>query len=128
MEGPAGPRRPPVLHHHPGLNMIGRLMTMTAHPGKGGALAAVLLRVADRLHSFPGCEIYLISQDTADPDTVHVTEVWQDEASAQAALAAPSRADGPSPAEVLALLSSPPHRTDLTVLGGVGLPTADGQP
>ncbi|MFR9796711.1 putative quinol monooxygenase [Streptomyces sp. MS06] len=108
--------------------MIGRLMTMTAHPGRGGELAAVLLRVADRLHGFPGCEIYLISQDTADPDTVHVTEVWQDEASAQAALAATSRADGPDPADVLALLSSPPHRMDLTVLGGVGLPADDGRP
>ncbi|MFI9599883.1 putative quinol monooxygenase [Streptomyces sp. NPDC052043] len=108
--------------------MIGRLMTMTAHPGRGGELAAVLLRVAETLHGCPGCEIYLISQNAADPDTVHVTEVWLDEASAQTALAAPSRADGPDPANVLALLSSPPHRTDLTVLGGVGLPTADGQP
>jgi len=59
---------------------------------------------------------------------VHVTEVWQDEACAQAALTAPSRADSPDPVDVLALLSSPPHRTDLTVLGGVGLPTADGRP
>jgi quinol monooxygenase YgiN len=108
--------------------MIGRLMTMTAHAGKGGELAAVLLRVAETLHGFPGCEIYLISQDAADPDTVHVTEVWRDEASAQAALAAPPRADGPDPADVLALLSSPPHRKDLTVLGGVGLPHADGRP
>ncbi|WP_256916611.1 putative quinol monooxygenase [Streptomyces hilarionis] len=102
--------------------MIGRLMTMTAHPGRGGELAAVLLRVADRLGGFPGCEIYLISQDRADPDTVHVTEVWQDDASAQAALTAPPLAEGPAPADVLALLSAPPHRTDLTVLGGVGLP------
>ncbi|MFD8262672.1 putative quinol monooxygenase [Streptomyces griseoluteus] len=106
--------------------MIGRLMTMTAHPDRGGELAAVLLRVAERLHGFPGCEIYLISQDAADPDTVHVTEVWQDDASAQAALAAPPPAGGPAPADVLALLSAPPHRTDLTVLGGVGLP-ADGR-
>ncbi|MEV7977365.1 antibiotic biosynthesis monooxygenase family protein [Streptomyces sp. NPDC086519] len=108
--------------------MIGRLMAMTAHPGKGGELAAVLLEVAESLHGFPGCEIYLISQDTADPDTVHVTEVWQDEARAQAALAAPPRAGGPDPADVLALLASPPRRTDLTILGGVGLPTADGRP
>ncbi|WP_405639083.1 putative quinol monooxygenase [Streptomyces sp. NBC_00019] len=101
---------------------------MTAHPGKGGELAAVLLRVAERLHGFPACEIYLISQGTADPDTVHVTEVWRDDASAQAALAAPPSTDGPGPAEVLALLSTPPHRTDVAVLGGVGLPAADGQP
>ncbi|WP_329614924.1 hypothetical protein OG244_18935 [Streptomyces brevispora] len=58
------------------------------------------------MHGFPGCEIYLISQDAADPDTVHVTEVRQDEAGAQAALAAPSRADGPDAADVLALLAS----------------------
>ncbi|MFE0686088.1 putative quinol monooxygenase [Streptomyces sp. NPDC058961] len=77
--------------------MIGRLMTMTAHAGRGGELAAVLLRVAERLHGFPGCEIYLISQDTADPDTVHVTEVWRDDASAQAALATPSPANVPPP-------------------------------
>ena len=51
-----------------------------------------------------------------------LTEVWRDDASAQAALTAPPTADGPAPADVLALLSSPPHRTDLTVLGGVGLP------
>jgi quinol monooxygenase YgiN len=103
--------------------MIGRLMTTTAHPGKGGELATVLLSVAQRLRGFPGCEIYLISQDATDPDTVHVTEVWRDDASAQAALAAPPPADGPTPADVLALMATPPRRTDLTVLGGVGLPT-----
>jgi quinol monooxygenase YgiN len=107
--------------------MIGRLMTMTAHQGRGDELAAILLRVAAGLHGFPGCEVYLISQDAADPDKVHVTEVWRDEASAQAALAAPPSTNGPAPADVLALLSSPPHRTDLTVLGGVGLSTDDGR-
>jgi len=106
--------------------MIGRLMTMTAAPGRGHELAALLLRVADGLHGRPGCEIYLISQDGADPDTVHVTEVWLDDASAQAALAAPPPVSGPAPADILALLAAPPHRTDLTVLGGVGLP-ADGR-
>ncbi|WP_210575720.1 hypothetical protein [Streptomyces sp. GESEQ-4] len=38
------------------------------------------------------------------------------------ALTAPPTAGAPAPADVLALLSSPPQRTDLTVLGGVGLP------
>ncbi|MFJ8196970.1 putative quinol monooxygenase [Streptomyces sp. NPDC096152] len=66
-------------------------MTTTAHPGRGGELAAVLLTVAERLRGFPGCEIYLISQDGTDPDTVHVAEAWQDDAGAQAALASASR-------------------------------------
>jgi hypothetical protein len=55
-----------------------------------------------------------------------VTEVWRDEASAQATLAAPPPTDGPA-ADVLALLPASLHRTDLTVLGGVGVPT-DGLP
>ena len=99
----------------------------TRRPSRGGELAAVLPRVAERLHGFPGCEIYLISQDAADPETVHVTEVWRDDASAEAALATPSPANGPAPTDVLALRSTLLHRTDLTVLGGVGLP-ADDQP
>ncbi|MGW0762789.1 hypothetical protein ACWD1Y_41060 [Streptomyces sp. NPDC002814] len=51
--------------------------------------------------------------------------VWRSEADAQAALAAPQTAGAPAPEAVLALLSSPPQRADLTVLGGVGLPAAD---
>lgn len=101
-------------------------MTMTAHPGRGGELATVLLTVAERLRGFPGCDIYLISQDTADPDTVHVTEVWQDDAGAQAALAAPPPADGPArrrprPADDPTAPHGP-HRP-----GRGGLP-ADGRP
>ncbi|MFJ3175298.1 putative quinol monooxygenase [Streptomyces roseus] len=65
------------------------------HADRGGELAAALLRVAETLHGFPGCEIYLISQDAADSDKVHVTEVWREDARARAALAAPSLATFP---------------------------------
>ncbi len=102
-------------------SMSGRLMTMTAHPGRGGELAAVLLRVAEGLRGFPGCETYLIAQDATDPDTVRVTEVWQDEAAAEAALTAPVPDGAPSPGDMLTLLAAPPQRIDLRVLGGVGL-------
>jgi len=100
-------------------------MTMTAQPGRGADLAELLLRVAESLRGFPGCEVYAIARDTQDPDSVRVIEVWQDDASAQAALkAAPT--DGPKPADVMALLAGPPQRTDLDVLGGAGLPPSDG--
>jgi quinol monooxygenase YgiN len=100
--------------------MIGRLMTMTARPGRGDELAALMLKAAGSLSGFPGCQVYLISQDATDRDKVHVTEVWQDEAAAQAALTAEPTGDAPSPADALALMAGPPERTDLTVLGGVG--------
>jgi quinol monooxygenase YgiN len=100
-------------------------MTMTAQPGRGTELAALLLQVAESLRGFPGCEVYVIARDAQAPDSVRVIEVWQDDASAQAALNA-TPTDGPKPAEVMALLDGPPERTDLDVLGGAGLPPTDG--
>jgi len=100
--------------------MFGRLMKMTAQPGRGGELADLLLRVTENLRGFPGCELYVIAQDAKDPDSVRVIEAWQDEESAQRALASDS-GNGPKPAEVIALLAGPPERADLDVLGGVGL-------
>ena len=102
--------------------MIGRLMKATAHPGRGNELTALMLRVAESLRDFPGCEIYTIAQDAADPDTVRIIEVWQSETAAQAALTATPTEAAPNPADVMALLTAPPERINLTIAGGVGLP------
>ncbi|WP_200214217.1 putative quinol monooxygenase [Micromonospora coerulea] len=100
----------------------GRLMTMKAQPGRGDELAAAMLSVAAGLRDFPGCEVYLISQDRVDPDTIHIVEVWADEASARSALDAARTATAPvGIADVLAMLTEKPHRVDLVPLGGVGL-------
>jgi quinol monooxygenase YgiN len=109
---------------------VGRLMTMTARPGRGNDLAAALVAVASGLRDFPGCEMYLISQDRADPDTVYVVEIWADEAAANAALDAARTAtgDGVSMADVLAMLTGQPHRIDLVPLGGIGLTIAGRNP
>ncbi|WP_345627194.1 putative quinol monooxygenase [Rugosimonospora acidiphila] len=102
---------------------VGRLMTMRARPGRGGELAGVLVEVAGGLRGFPGCEVYLISQDRADADVVYVVEVWSDEAAVAAALSAA----GASPegkarmTEVLAMVDGAPSRVDFVPLGGVGL-------
>ena len=105
--------------------MIGRLMKMTAQPGRGPELANLLLQVTKNLHDASGCEIYLIAQDAQDPDTVRVIEAWQSEESAQQALTSSSNSpdnDAPKPADVIALLAAPPERIDLDLLGGIGLP------
>ncbi|MCI2416580.1 antibiotic biosynthesis monooxygenase [Saccharopolyspora sp. K220] len=100
----------------------GRLMAFTAKPGKGGELAAVMLQVAKGLREVPDCELYVISQDSDDPDTVRVVEAWADEASADAALAAAAQSGGDVSIEsVLGMLAKPPERVDVTTLGGVGL-------
>ncbi|MGW3469741.1 putative quinol monooxygenase [Saccharopolyspora sp. NPDC000995] len=101
---------------------VGRLMAFTAKPGQGGDLAAVMLQVAEGLRQVQGCELYVISQDSGDPDTVRVVEAWVDQESADAALAAAASSKGEVSIEsVLGMLARPPERIDLTTLGGVGL-------
>ncbi|HWG25338.1 antibiotic biosynthesis monooxygenase family protein [Actinospica sp.] len=97
-------------------------MKATAQPGRGADLADLLLRVAEGLRGFPGCEVYAIAHDADDPDSIRVIEVWQSEEAAQSALAATPAEGSPKPSEVMALLASPLERIDLALLGGVGLP------
>jgi len=101
--------------------VIGRLMKMTAQPGRGAELADLLLRVTEGLRGYPGCELYAIAHDIKDPDTVRIIEIWQDEESAQTALTSTPTEGSPKPADVIALLAGPPERVDLDLLGGVGL-------
>jgi quinol monooxygenase YgiN len=102
--------------------MIGRLMKATARPGRGPELSELMLRVAESLRGYPGCEVYAIAHDAEDPDTIRVIEVWQSEEAARSALTATPTEGTPRPADVMALLAAPPERIDLTVTGGVGLP------
>ncbi|MFD6095748.1 putative quinol monooxygenase [Nocardiopsis flavescens] len=55
--------------------------TLTARPGKGGELVALLLTGLDE--GGPGasehCAVYLVSRSASDPDTVHVIEGWTSE-------------------------------------------------
>src|SRR3954449_7780856 len=101
-------------------NRVGRYVRMVAQPGRGGALAATLLRVAEGLRSAPGCELYVINASPDEPDTVWVTEVWADEAASDRALSSDLGDVGIG--EVLELLAGPPELVDLTPLGGPGLP------
>jgi quinol monooxygenase YgiN len=104
------------------MTKIARYGRAQALPGRGDALADLLLTVAESLRSTPGCELYLINQAAQDPDTVWITEQWSDEGSMKAALAAAAEAqDGPKPTDALALVQPGQWQmTELTPLGGIG--------
>jgi quinol monooxygenase YgiN/mannose-6-phosphate isomerase-like protein (cupin superfamily) len=104
------------------MTKIARYGRAQAKPGQGGALADLLLTVADSLRATPGCELYMINQAVDDPDTIWITEQWSDEAAMKAALAAAAE-DGPKPADALALVEPGQWQmTELKPLGGVGVP------
>ncbi len=95
---------------------------LTAKPGKGAALASLLLRAADLVSEAKGCRLYLISQDPEAPEDIWVTEVWDSAEDHQASLQIPAvRA---LIGEAMPLLEGQPQSGQrLTMLGGHGLKT-----
>lgn len=104
----------------PSMTTVARQMQFTAKPGEGEALAAELLAAAKALQGTAGCEQYLVSRGADAPDRVYVDERWRSQEALDAALPAK---DDPAVAKVLALLDpeTPPQRTELIPLGGVGM-------
>jgi quinol monooxygenase YgiN len=56
--------------------------TMTARPGRGAEVVALLLDAPSLTHT--DCVVFLVGRSAADPDTVHVTEGWTSERAHQA--------------------------------------------
>ncbi|MEA2662969.1 MAG: hypothetical protein QOH08_2541 [Chloroflexota bacterium] len=98
--------------------MYGRHGTMTAKPGRRGALVALLLEAA-RGDPMPGCRLYVVSEVLSDPDTIAVTEVWDDRAAHAASLQLESvRALITEARPLIAALGQP---VELHPVGGQGL-------
>jgi quinol monooxygenase YgiN len=63
--------------------MVGKLV---AQPGRGGELLELLIAATRELQGADGCELYVVSQDRDDLDTIWVFEAWRDEAAHRASL------------------------------------------
>lgn len=50
---------------------------LTAKPGKGNELAAILIESANAKPPMKGCLQYLVGRDPDNPDVVLVSEVWE---------------------------------------------------
>lgn len=67
--------------------MWGMIAKITLQPGKRDEMIEVLKGSAA---SMPGCLSYIVAKDTADENTIWVTEVWDSLASHDASLALPA--------------------------------------
>jgi quinol monooxygenase YgiN len=105
------------------MGRMSRLVKFTARPGEGDRLVELLLAAAGGTAEAPGCELWLVHREDADPDVVWVTEVWAGREQCDAALADPRAREG-IPA-VLRLLREPPQMIATTPAGGVGLAAGD---
>ena len=67
--------------------MVGKLV---AQPGQGQELLKLLIAATRELQGADGCELYVVSQDRDDLDTIWVFEAWRDEAAHRASLDMPA--------------------------------------
>ena len=67
--------------------MVGKLV---AQPGQGQELLELLIAATRELQGADGCELYVVSQDRDDLDTIWVFEAWRDEAAHRASLDLPA--------------------------------------
>jgi len=70
----------------PADELYGLIGEMQAAPGKRAELIAYLLQGSGEM---PGNLAYIVAEDTADPDTIWITEVWRSKADHEASLALP---------------------------------------
>lgn len=95
---------------------ISRIVTFCARPEEGGGIAEHLLRAASLLGEAPGCELWQVSRDAADSDTLRVVERWASREQCDAAL----KLDGVAELveRIIGKLASPPEVVDSEPLGG----------
>ena len=98
--------------------MYGLIGSFTAAPGKRAELVSILL--AD-VGSMAGCRSYVVAEDTSDPETLWITEVWDTQASHKASLELP--AVKAAIAKAMPIIASFGEHREVKVVGGHGLQT-----
>jgi quinol monooxygenase YgiN len=96
--------------------MYGLIGKISTTPGQRDALVAILVEGTAKM---PGCLSYVVSLDTADPDGLWVTEVWDRQDSHRASLQLP--AVQAAMARGRPLIAGFSNRVETTPIGGVGL-------
>jgi quinol monooxygenase YgiN len=98
-------------------NMYGLIGKMTTVPGQRDAFISILLAGVAEM---PGCLSYIVAKDTADENSIWITEVWDTEASHAASLALPSVKN--AIAKGRPLIAGFGERFVTIPVGGAGLP------
>ncbi|MDX5435579.1 MAG: antibiotic biosynthesis monooxygenase [Pontibacter sp.] len=93
---------------------------LTATPGQGQQLVAILLQASKLVATAQGCQLYLVSQSPNDTDTVWVTEVWDSKTDHDNSLQVPGVRELISQAMPI-LAGMPQKGQELEILGGAGI-------
>jgi quinol monooxygenase YgiN len=97
--------------------MFGMHGCFKAQPGKGAALAGILLEAAASMRENDACLLYVVSRE--DPDTLWVTEAWTDREAHAASLDVPGAKE--QIARAMPLIAGIDNRVEFEPLGGKGV-------
>jgi quinol monooxygenase YgiN len=99
--------------------MFGMHGCITAHPGQGVALAAIVLEAAEAARDDDACLLYFVSRSLEDADAIWVTEAWTDREAHGAALQ--DEATKAMIARARPLIAGFSERSEFRPVGGKGL-------
>ena len=98
--------------------MYGLITKIAAAPGRRDEVIAILKESASGMK---GCLSYVVATDSADPNLIWVTEVWESLGAHDAALSLPSVRNGMSRAKPA--ISAVDRIADTNPVWGAGLPS-----
>lgn len=99
------------------MSRVARYAKVTAHQGRGGEVASILLAAAAELAAEPGCELYLINHQADQPDIIWVTELWRNQHELEASI---ENSRGDDDVEAVMELVQTWEMIELNLLGGKG--------
>lgn len=102
------------------MNKYGLHGKLQATAGNGGTLASILLEASRLVSTAKGCQLYIVSVDKEDKNTVWVTEVWDSKDDHDNSL----NVEGVKAliSQVMPILDVPPQKgQELLVVGGMGV-------
>jgi quinol monooxygenase YgiN len=68
------------------INSFGIQVRLTAQPGRGDELTALLIEAADGLYGMAECLLYLITRPADNDDVILITEAWTSREAHEASL------------------------------------------
>lgn len=68
------------------MSKFGMFGKITTEDNKRDELVAILLEAAEAMNTLNECEVYIVSVKVEQPNTIWVTEIWQNELAHQASL------------------------------------------
>jgi quinol monooxygenase YgiN len=102
------------------MNKYFLLGKLTAKAGHREDLVQILIEASQLVSTAQGCKLYVVGKESADPDSVYITEIWNSKEDHDNSL----KVEGVRELimKAMPLLEGPPQKgQELEIIGGTGI-------